>query len=116
MGNVTYHPFSDYALHHMGPGLADGINQGAAGGDQFRTAPLWGVGQRLFFLHDGRTSDLLQAIQAHASCRGGQTPHDQFRDEDFRRNCSSEAYHVINNFNALTPTQQQSILDFLRSL
>jgi CxxC motif-containing protein (DUF1111 family) len=116
MGNVTYHPFSDYALHHMGPGLADGINQGAAGGDQFRTAPLWGVGQRLFFLHDGRTSDLLQAIQAHASCGGGQTPHDRFRDEDFRRNCSSEAYHVINNFNALTPTQQQSILDFLRSL
>jgi len=116
MGNVTYHPFSDYALHHMGPGLADGINQGAAGGDQFRTAPLWGVGQRLFFLHDGRTSDLLQAIQSHASCRGGQTPHDQFRDEDFRRNCSSEAYHVINNFNALTPTHQQSILDFLRSL
>ena len=116
MGAVTYQPLTDFALHHMGPGLADGINQGAAGGDQFRTAPLWGVGQRLFFLHDGRTSDLLQAIQAHASCGGGRASLDRFRDEDFRRNCSSEAYHVINNFNALTPTQQQSILDFLRSL
>ena len=67
MSNVTYHPFSDFAIHHMGSGLSDGINQGAAGPDQFRTAPLWGLGQRLFFLHDGRTSDLLQAIQAHAS-------------------------------------------------
>jgi CxxC motif-containing protein (DUF1111 family) len=67
MSNVTYHPFSDFALHHMGSGLSDGTNQGAAGPDQFRTAPLWGLGQRLFFLHDGRTSDLLEAIQAHAS-------------------------------------------------
>src|SRR5437762_14333604 len=50
-----------------GSGLADGINQGAAGPDEFRTAPLWGVGQRLFFLHDGRTSDLLQAIWDHSS-------------------------------------------------
>ena len=50
----------------MGPRLADGIEQGAALGDEFRTAPLWGVGQRIFFLHDGRTSDLAQAIQQHA--------------------------------------------------
>ena len=60
MSNITYHPYSDFALHHMGSRLSDGINQGAAGPDQFRTAPLWGLGQRLFFLHDGRTSDLLQ--------------------------------------------------------
>src|SRR5580658_5911624 len=65
MGGVTYQPFSDFAIHHMGANLADGITQGLAGPDQFRTAPLWGVGQRLFFLHDGRTSDLLQAILAH---------------------------------------------------
>jgi CxxC motif-containing protein (DUF1111 family) len=52
MSNVTYHPYSDFALHHMGARLSDGINQGAAGPDQFRTAPLWGLGQRLFFLHD----------------------------------------------------------------
>ena len=67
MSNVTYHPYSDFAVHHMGSGLSDGVTQGAAGPDQFRTAPLWGVGQRLFFLHDGRTSDLLQAIAAHSS-------------------------------------------------
>ncbi|HEY6329053.1 MAG TPA: di-heme oxidoredictase family protein, partial [Blastocatellia bacterium] len=67
MGGVTYQPFSDFALHHMGSNLADGITQGQAGPDQFRTAPLWGLGQRLFFLHDGRTSDLQQAILAHGS-------------------------------------------------
>jgi CxxC motif-containing protein (DUF1111 family) len=97
MSNFTYHPYSDFALHHMGAGLADGINQGAAGADQFRTAPLWGVGQRLFFLHDGRTSDLMQAIEAHTSN-------------------GSEANAVINRFNRLSPTQIQNLLNFLRSL
>src|SRR5262249_17315868 len=43
--------FSDLLVHQMGPGLADDILQGQAGGDEFRTAPLWGVGQRIFFLH-----------------------------------------------------------------
>jgi CxxC motif-containing protein (DUF1111 family) len=28
MSNVTYHPFSDFALHHMGWGLADRVTQG----------------------------------------------------------------------------------------
>ncbi len=59
--------FSDLALHQMGPGLADDIRQGEANGDEFRTAPLWGLGQRLFFLHDGRTTDPIEAIQAHKS-------------------------------------------------
>jgi len=97
MSNVSYHPYSDFALHHMGSGLADGIVQGAAGSDQFRTAPLWGVGQRLFFMHDGRTSDLLRAIRAHSSN-------------------GSEANAVINNFNSLSATQIQNLLLFLRSL
>lgn len=97
MSNVTYHPYSDFALHHMGWGLADRVTQGAAGADEFRTAPLWGLGQRLFFLHDGRTADLLQAIRAH----GG-------RD--------SEAGGVLRQFNALTPNQVQDVLNFLRSL
>ena len=66
MDEVTYHLFSDFALHHMGSVLADGINQGAAGADEFRSAPLRGIGQCLFFLHDERTSDLLEAIEAHA--------------------------------------------------
>jgi CxxC motif-containing protein (DUF1111 family) len=97
MSNVTYHPYSDFALHHMGWALADRITQGAAGPDQFRTAPLWGLGQRLFFMHDGRTSDLLQAIRAH----------------DGRE---SEASGVVHQFNALTQSQMQDLLTFLRSL
>ena len=97
MSNVTYNPYSDFALHHMGWGLADRITQGAAGADQFRTAPLWGLGQRLFFLHDGRTPDLVQAIRAHDG-RG------------------SEASGVVHQFNALTPSQMNDLLNFLRSL
>jgi CxxC motif-containing protein (DUF1111 family) len=81
----------------MGSGLADGVSQGAAGPDQFRTAPLWGVGQRLFFLHDGRTADLLAAIEAHASS-------------------GSEANAVITQFNTLSTQAKQDILNFLRSL
>ncbi len=50
--------FSDLLVHDMGPGLADGVTQGQAGPREFRTAPLWGLGQRIFFLHDGRTVGL----------------------------------------------------------
>src|SRR2546430_6526887 len=66
MSNATYHPFSDFAVHHMGSTLTDGTNQGGAGPDEFRTAPLWGAGQRLFFLHDGRTQKPLAPLQAHS--------------------------------------------------
>lgn len=97
LSHVTYNPYSDFALHHMGQGLADGVAQGAAGPDQFRTAPLWGLGQRLFLLHDGRTADLQQAIRAHAS-RG------------------SEANTVIQRFGTLSQSQVQDLLNFLRSL
>ncbi len=55
--SVTANLYSDLLIYHMGKGLADDITQGAATGDMFRSTPLWGVGQRLFFLHDGRTSD-----------------------------------------------------------
>ena len=54
--------FSDLALHGMGPGRADGLSQGAAKGDEFRTALLRKLGPRLFFLHDGRTTDLVEAM------------------------------------------------------
>ena len=97
MSNVTYNPYSDFALHKMGTDLADGISQGAAKGNEFRTAPLWGLGQRLFFLHDGRTTSLIQAIQAHNST-------------------GSEANKVINNYNKLKASQKQDLLNFLRSL
>lgn len=115
MSNVTYAPLSDFALHHMGSNLADGISQGAAGGDMFRTAPLWGAGQRLFFLHDGRTSNLVTAIEDHFStgknCVSAQTPISAAQ-----QGCQSEANGVIQNFNRLSVSQQQSIIDYLRSL
>jgi CxxC motif-containing protein (DUF1111 family) len=97
LSNATANLFSDLEIHHMGTGLNDNVSQGGAGGDQFRSAPLWGLGQRRFFLHDGRTSNLLTAIAAHASS-------------------GSEANTVISNFNSLTATQKQNLLNFLRSL
>jgi CxxC motif-containing protein (DUF1111 family) len=89
--------YSDLALHNMGSDLSDEISQGGASGSEFRTAPLWGLGQRIFFLHDGRTKDLRQAIRAHSS-RG------------------SEANEVIQRYNNLNTNQEQDLLNFLRSL
>jgi CxxC motif-containing protein (DUF1111 family) len=95
--------YSDLALHRMGPTLADGIVNGNAGPDEFRTTPLWGVGQRIFLLHDGRTRDMLAAIAAHASLGNGTLP-------------ASEANVVIAIFNALSETQKQDVVNFLRGL
>src|SRR5881409_2045534 len=67
LSSKAAHLFSDLLLHNMGPGLADEVSQGEAAGDEFRTSPLWGLGQRIFFLHDGRTTDLKQAIREHKS-------------------------------------------------
>lgn len=102
LSNKMVQLFSDLLVHDVGTG--DGIQQGLANGNQFRTAPLWGVGQRLFFLHDGRTSNLVDAINAH----GG------------------EATRVINNFKGesiggdaqfnLTAIERQNLVYFLRSL
>src|SRR5882672_4307176 len=89
--------FSDLLVHDMGDGLADGISQGEAGPREFRTAPLWGLGQRIFFLHDGRTANLERAIREHSSN-------------------GSEANGVISNFNNLSEGRKQDILNFLRSL
>jgi CxxC motif-containing protein (DUF1111 family) len=89
--------YSDLLVHDMGLGLADGISQGQAGPREFRTAPLWGLGQRIFFLHDGRTSDLAAAIRAHQSI-------------------GSEANSVTQNFLGLTENQKQDLYNFLRSL
>jgi CxxC motif-containing protein (DUF1111 family) len=57
---------------------------------------LWGLGQCIL-LHDGRTTNLVQAILAHASN-------------------GSEASGVVQNFQNLSPSQQQDLFDFLRSL
>jgi CxxC motif-containing protein (DUF1111 family) len=89
--------YSDLLVHNMGTNLADGVSQGGASGDEFRTAPLWGLGQRVFFLHDGRSNDLVDTINQHAS-RG------------------SEANSVIRLYHQISPQQQQDLLNFLRSL
>jgi CxxC motif-containing protein (DUF1111 family) len=97
----TANLFSDLLVHDVGTG--DDISQGLATGAQFRTAPLWGVGQRLFFLHDGRKNNIVDAINEHAG----------------------EATQVIENFNGtsilnpgnnLSPTERQNLVYFLRSL
>ncbi|HEY2781025.1 MAG TPA: di-heme oxidoredictase family protein [Steroidobacteraceae bacterium] len=97
LGNAIVRAFSDFEIHHMGSGLADNVSQGGAGGDQFRSAPLWGLGQRIFFLHDGRATNLVAAITAH-------------------RSNGSEATQVEENFASLSKGQQQDVLNFLRSL
>jgi CxxC motif-containing protein (DUF1111 family) len=97
LSNATANLFSDLEVHHMGTGLADNVGQGGAGGDQFRSAPLWGLGQRIFFMHDGRTKDLLAAIEAHDST-------------------GSEAITSEHTFDALSAGSRQDVLNFLRSL
>jgi len=97
LSNKQVNLYSDLLVHHMGNGLADGVTQGAAGPDEFRTAPLWGLGERVYFLHDGRTSNLVQAIGEHAGS-------------------GSEANKIVANFGALDAQQQQDLLNFLRSL
>jgi hypothetical protein len=110
----------------MGATLADGIHQGGAGADEFRTAPLWGVGQRLFFLHDGRTSDLGEAIEQHASSGRRCVTSDQFEEfqvnghtfqpSSHSRTCGSEANDVVAKYNRLSRSQQTDLLTFLRTL
>lgn len=91
-------PYSDFGTHLMGDGLFDGTVQGLVGTEHFRTAPLWGLGQRAFFMHDGRCKDLICAIVAH-------------------RSNGSEASQVeLNVEQLLTRSQQQDLLNFLRSL
>ena len=87
----------------MGAGLADEILQGDAGPAEFRTAPLWGLGQRIFFLHDGRTTDLSEAIEAHQS-------------SGTSRYAPSEANSVVDRYHQMRESDKQDLMNFLRSL
>ena len=75
-------PHSDFLLHDMGPGLADGLPAGSATGSEWRTAPLWGIGLteavsgHTLFLHDGRARSLTEAILWHGG--EGQAARDAF--------------------------------------
>ena len=94
LSGQTIFPYSDFLLHDMGPGLADGIPFGQATGSQWRTTPLWGLSKRLLYLHDARTNSLTTAITSH----GG------------------EASTAISNFNALSSTDKSNLIAFLNSL
>jgi DNA-binding beta-propeller fold protein YncE len=83
--------FSDLALHDMGPGLADGLNEAGASGREFRTMPLWRVSERQRHLHDGRATSIEGAILEH----GGQ------------------AEAARSAFQGLTPADRRALLDFL---
>jgi CxxC motif-containing protein (DUF1111 family) len=95
----------------MGAGLADNVIQGAAGVDMFRTTPLWGVGQRIFFLHDGRTKNLIEAIESHFSNAAPANPTLRLPALG-----PSEANRSVEAFRRLSVADRQAILDFLRSL
>ena len=71
LANQVIRPYSDLLLHDMGPGLADERSEFAAGGQDWRTPPLWGIGLtakvsgHTQFLHDGRARNLLEAVLWH---------------------------------------------------
>src|SRR5262245_3043634 len=117
-GDKDVNLYSDLLVHHLGARLADRITQGVAQGDMFRTTPLWGIGQRRFFIHDGRTDDLLEAIDAHFYDPQTMSPGatDPAVDRELRAFPASEANAVIRAFRALPESDKQAIVDFLRSL
>jgi CxxC motif-containing protein (DUF1111 family) len=71
LADQTIHPFTDLLLHDMGPDLADGRPDFGASGQEWRTPPLWGLGQietvnrHTLLLHDGRARSAAEAILWH---------------------------------------------------
>ena len=100
LSNQTIRPYTDLLLHDMGAGLADNRPDFDAGGQEWRTPPLWGIGlfqtvnKHTFYLHDGRARNLSEAILWH----GG------------------EAENSKNEFMQLTEKQRRQLLLFLGTL
>jgi len=94
VGDKNIHPFGDFLLHDIGTG--DGIVQNGGQGtrNQLRTAPLWGIGARTRFMHDGASLTVNAAIARHAN-----------------QGATARA-----NFNALSATNQANVLAFVFSL
>ena len=97
----TFAPYTDLLLHDMGADLDDGYTEGNAKTNEWRTAPLWGLGLSpnsqgggYFLMHDGRAKSIEEAIQMH----GG------------------EANNAKSNFNALNEAEKQRLIKFLKSL
>ena len=93
-------PYTDLLLHDVGPGLSDGRPDADARPDEWRTAPLWGLGLsqtvngNAWLMHDGRARNIEEAILWH----GGQAQR------------AREAYR------AMTRAQRDALAAFLRSL
>lgn len=101
LSNVEVRVYSDLLLHDMGPELEDNFIEGDATGREWRTTPLWGLrlleqqlGGTPFYMHDGRTSDLREAVRLH----GG------------------EAQAVRDSLFARPANEIDALLAFLRSL
>lgn len=100
VSNQRIHPYTDLLLHDMGAGLADGYNDYLANGNEWRTAPLWGIGLfektngTPYYLHDGRARTIEEAILWH----GG------------------EAQPAKGAFMQLTKTDRDALIQFIRSL
>ncbi|MCB1143611.1 MAG: thiol oxidoreductase [Leptospiraceae bacterium] len=100
VSNQMIYPYTDLLLHEMGAGLADPFSEGSAGGSEWRTPPLWGMGliplvnQHEFLLHDGRARNITEAILWH----GG------------------EAEGSKNKFIHLSSDERKALIQFLNSL
>jgi CxxC motif-containing protein (DUF1111 family) len=91
---VDVHAYSDLLLHDIAAPDALGIEEGAAGIHDFRTAPLWGLGRTAPYLHDGRANTIEDAIAEHAG----------------------EGARSRDQVGALSSTDREALLAFLRSL
>ena len=71
LSNQLIHPYTDLLVHDMGSGLADNRSDYRADGNEWRTAPLWGIGlyetvnYPAYYLHDGRARTLVEAVMWH---------------------------------------------------
>ena len=93
LDRAIFHPYSDFLLHDMGL-LGDGIAQGDATGREMRTAPLWGLGAKTVFLHDGSAPSISEAILRH----------------------DGQGRNSRDRFAALERTRWNQLMAFLRSL
>lgn len=100
LSNQTIYPYTDLLLHDMGEGLADNAQEFDANGNEWRTAPLWGIGlieqvnQHTNFLHDGRARNIMEAILWH----------------------DGEAEEAKNNILKLNAEERTALIAFLNSL
>jgi CxxC motif-containing protein (DUF1111 family) len=105
LGNKPVPAYSDLLLHRMGRALADGFIQGSAEGDEWRTAPLWGLRYKTAYMHGGTAATLEEAIRLH-------------------KGEGSEANAVVENYlgsgpdagHNLTQEERQALIRFLQGL